>query len=159
MTDRINPYADIIDLPHHQSADRPHMSLYNRAAQFSPYAALVGFDGVIAETGRLTERRMELSDWEKADIDRMLARIGVMLDRGEHPVIEATVFVPDPRKEGGMYRVFTGKVKRISCEERLLRFYAGNGISNGEGVEIDSIQALRWVRKEGSEHFGSGEEM
>ena len=56
-----NPYADIIHLPHHKAVNRPHMSMYDRAAQFSPFAALSGFDGVIAETGRLTDRKIELS--------------------------------------------------------------------------------------------------
>ena len=163
MIDSRNPYGDIIDLPHHQSAKRPQMSLYNRAAQFSPYAALVGFDGVIAETARITDRRKILSDWEKAGIDRLLGRIGAMLGSGEHPLAEATVFVPDPRKEGGMYRVVTGKVKRISAGERLLRFYADNGVSNGESVEIDSLQALRLVLPEedgkDTDPFGSGEKL
>ena len=59
-----NPYADIIHLPHHKAPNRPHMSLYDRAAQFSPFAALTGFDGVIAETARLTDRKVELSDSE-----------------------------------------------------------------------------------------------
>lgn len=60
-----HPYADIIHLPHHKAANRPHMSMYDRAAQFSPFAALSGFDGVIAETGRLTDRKVELSESEK----------------------------------------------------------------------------------------------
>ena len=57
-----NPYADIIHLPHHKAVNRPHMSMYDRAAQFSPFAALSGFDGVIAETGRLTDRKIEFSE-------------------------------------------------------------------------------------------------
>ena len=60
-----NPYADIIHLPHHKAPNRPHTSMYDRAAQFSPFAALTGFEGVIAETGRLTDRKIELSESEK----------------------------------------------------------------------------------------------
>ena len=66
MTDKDFPYADILHLPHHRAAGRAHMSLYDRAAQFAPFAALTGFDGVIAETGRQTERRIELSESERA---------------------------------------------------------------------------------------------
>lgn len=75
MNNEKNPYADIMHLPHHQAANRPHMSLLNRAAQFSPYAALVGFDGVIAETGRLTDRKVELSESEKIMMDQKLTLI------------------------------------------------------------------------------------
>ena len=75
MNENKSPYADIIQLPHHQATNHPHMSMLNRAAQFSPYAALVGFDGVIAETGRLTDRKVELPENEKALIDRKLVLI------------------------------------------------------------------------------------
>ena len=55
-----NQYNDIINLPHHVSATRPRMSMSDRAAQFSPFAALTGYDAAIKETGRLTDRRIEL---------------------------------------------------------------------------------------------------
>ncbi len=45
-------YADIIDLPHHQSSTHPHMSLYDRAAQFAPFAALTGYDDMITQEAR-----------------------------------------------------------------------------------------------------------
>ena len=70
-----NPYADIIHLPHHKAPNRPHMSLYDRAAQFSPFAALTGFDSVIAETARLTDRKVELSESEKILLDQKLTLI------------------------------------------------------------------------------------
>ena len=43
-------YADIIGMPHWQSPKHPHMSLWDRAAQFAPFAALTGFEGVIGDT-------------------------------------------------------------------------------------------------------------
>jgi len=55
-------YVDIINLPHHVSAHRPHMSLENRAAQFAPFAALTGYGDSIEETARLNEERIELAD-------------------------------------------------------------------------------------------------
>ena len=57
-----NPYADILTLPHHKASNRPHMSIHDRAAQFSSFAALAGFDGVIAETDRMTNRKVELPE-------------------------------------------------------------------------------------------------
>ena len=51
-------YADIIGLPHHQSPTRPHMSLYDRAAQFAPFAALTGYDDMIVEEVRETDTRV-----------------------------------------------------------------------------------------------------
>ena len=82
MTDNDFPYADILHLPHHRAAGRAHMSLHDRAAQFAPFAALTGFDGVIAETGRQTERRVELSESERALLDRRLVRIIESLQQG-----------------------------------------------------------------------------
>ena len=67
-----NPYADIIDLPHHVSTRHPQMPMEKRAAQFSPFAAMVGHDAAIRETARLTEERLELSEDEKAIIDGKL---------------------------------------------------------------------------------------
>ena len=69
MPERKNPYADILAHPHHQAENRPHMSMHDRAAQFSPFAALTGFDGVIAETGRMTDRKIELSESQKLLLD------------------------------------------------------------------------------------------
>ncbi len=142
MKDDLEPYADMLDLPRPRNPARPRMSLYNRAAQFSPYAALVGFDGVIAETARLTEQRPELSDWEKALLDRKLGRIDELIRSGTHPLVRATLFEPDPRKEGGALRMIQAKVRRVNAPERLLQFYASNGLSPGETIRIDSLQDL-----------------
>ena len=109
MADERNPYADMLRLPHHQSARHPRMSLLNRAAQFSPYAALVGFDAVIAETGRLTDRKMELSETEKERIDRKLTLIDEAIHDGQHPEITIRYFVPDALKDGGAYEEYTGR--------------------------------------------------
>ena len=83
MAEQKHPYADILSLPHHKAFNRPQMSMYDRAAQFSPFAALTGFEGVIAETGRLTEQKAELSENEK-DYDRITVQetIKVLLKLG-----------------------------------------------------------------------------
>lgn len=68
----INPYDDIINLPHHTSASRPHMSAHDRAAQFSPFAALTGYGSAIAETARLTDARVELDEYTRADLNEKM---------------------------------------------------------------------------------------
>ena len=137
-----NPYEDIIHLPHHQSATRLHMSLYDRAAQFSPFAALTGFDGVIAETSRLTDQKIELSEYERALLDQKLSRIDDELRKGNHPEITVIYFVPDPLKAGGAYNEYTGHVRNIDAFERCIVFLAGNGRSAGRRIGIDDIWGM-----------------
>ena len=106
-------YDDIIDLPHPTSQNHPRMSLYDRAAQFSPFAALTGHSAAMAETGRLTDRRVELDEYEMARVDAELQRLQELLPGG--PTASITYFVPDERKNGGSYQTVTGEVKRIDA--------------------------------------------
>ena len=135
-----NPYADIIHLPHHKAPNRPHMSMYDRAAQFSPFAALTGFDGVIAETGRLTDRKIELSESEKILLDQKLTLIDDVIQDKHHPEITVVYFVPDYLKDGGEYEEYTGKVRHIDKVERTVVFLATNGRSAGKAIKIDEIK-------------------
>ena len=143
MADEKNPYGDILHLPHHQSATHPQMSMLNRAAQFSPYAALVGFDGVIAETGRLTDRKIELSETEKERIDQKLMLIDEAIREGQHPEITVRYFVPDPHKDGGSYQEYTGPVRNIDTIERTIVFLAENGRSKGKIIMIDDVLEIQ----------------
>ena len=138
-----NPYSDIIHLPHHKAAHRPHMSMYDRAAQFSPFAALSGFDGVIAETGRLTDRRIELSESERSLLDQKLTLIDDVIQDGYHPEITVEYFVADQRKDGGEYREYTGKVRQIDTVARTIVFLAKNGRSAGVKIAVDEIKAIQ----------------
>ena len=137
-----NPYADIIHLPHHKAANRPHMSLYDRAAQFSPFAALTGFDGVIAETARLTDRKVELSESEKILLDQKLTLIDDVIQDKHYPEISVVYFVPDYLKEGGEYEEYTGQVRKIDPIERTVVFLADNGRSAGKKVLIDDVMEI-----------------
>ena len=103
-------YYDIIDLPHHVSTQRPHMSMLNRAAQFSPFAALTGYEDSIREAARLTDARIELDECAKADLD---AKLQILQTSPEMPV-SITYFVPDVRKAGGAYVTAEGSVRRIN---------------------------------------------
>ena len=132
-----------IHLPHHQSATRLHMSLYDRAAQFSPFAALTGFDGVIAETSRLTDQKIELSEYERALLDQKLSRIDDELRKGNHPEITVIYFVPDPLKAGGAYEEYTGRVRSINAVEKCVVFLAENRRSAGKRIRIDGIAEIR----------------
>ena len=137
-----NPYADIIHLPHHKAKNRPHMSMYDRAAQFSPFAALTGFDGVIAETGRLTDRKIELSENEKVLLDQKLTLIDDVIHDNHHPEITLVYFVPDYLKEGGEYKKYTGKVRHIVTVNRTVVFRADNGRSAGMTIKINDIKDI-----------------
>ena len=85
-------YDDIIHLPHPDSPKHPRMSLYDRTAQFSPFAALTGHSAAIAETGRLTDQRTELDEYEMARVDAELQRLQELLPG--KPTVSITYFVP-----------------------------------------------------------------
>ena len=104
-------YDDIIALPHPEPRTHPRMSLHDRAAQFSPFAALTGHSAAIAETGRLTDSRITLDESEMARVDAALQRLQELLP--SRPTASITYFVPDDRKAGGSYQTITGEVKRI----------------------------------------------
>lgn len=101
-------YDDIINLPHPTSSRHPRMSMADRAAQFSPFAALVGHGAAIEETARLTDQKVELTEEEKTLLDEKLR---LLLETGGEGTF--TWFLPDERKDGGAYITATGKVKKI----------------------------------------------
>ena len=121
-----HPYADIIDMPHHVSKDRPHLSMHQRAAQFSPFAALVGYEDVIEETTRQTDTKRELDETEKAELDRKLSVIAAHLT--EKPIVVIEYFVPDKTKAGGEYVFKSGPVAKILQVQKKLVL--------GDGTEI-----------------------
>lgn len=127
----IRKYNDIIDLPHHTSSKRARMSISDRAAQFSPFAALNGYDTVIQETGRFTEEKIELDESSKSALNEKLLIIKKHLaDRLE---ITITYFQPDDRKAGGTYVSVTGYVKKIDEYERTVV------MANGTNIIIEQI--------------------
>ena len=134
-----NSYADILKLPHHKAANRPQMSMHDRAAQFSPFAALTGFDGVIAETRRRTDQKVELSEYQMTLLDQKLTLIDDAIQDGYHPVVTVVYFVPDTKKDGGSYQEYTGKVRQIDSVERKLVFLADNNRSASKEISIDDI--------------------
>ena len=111
-------YDDIIALPHPEPRTHPRMSLHDRAAQFSPFAALTGHSAAIAETGRLTASRITLDESEIARVDAALQRLRELLPQA--PAVSITYFVPDERKAGGSYQTITGTARRIDTVNGIL---------------------------------------
>lgn len=127
-------YDDIINLPHHVSNKHPHMAPIDRAAQFSPFAALTGHDEAIKETARLTDERMELDENRKELLDARLQLLREHL--GEKPTVTFTFFEPDERKSGGAYVTVTGSVKKIEEYENKII------LEEGAAIFIDDIYAV-----------------
>ena len=131
-------YEDIIQLPHPTSKKHPRMSMAERAAQFSPFAALTGFEAVIRETGRLTDQRVELGESDREELERRLNYLDAQEE--EHPLVKVTYFLPDGKREGGAYVTVQGTLKRIDSGEGVLL------LENGERVPIREIL---WVEMTG----------
>lgn len=127
-------YEDILYLPHHVSGTRRQMSMTDRAAQFSPFAALTGYDAAIRETARLTDSSVDLEGDEKALLDRRIQLLFRHLDR--EPRITVTYFVPDRRKSGGAYETVTGQVRKIDPLEQALF------LGDGTRIPFDRIRYL-----------------
>lgn len=130
-----NNYDDIIDLPHHVSATRPQMSMMDRAAQFSPFAALTGYDAAIKKTARLTDQKIDLDDYEKEEINDKIQLITEHL--GEDFEVVITYFQPDSRKAGGAYVDAVGIVKKIDEYDRVIILQDGKKIPIDDILDID----------------------
>ena len=135
----MGPYDDIINLPHHVSARHPQMPLKDRAAQFSPFAALTGYAGEVAEVAeaaRLTETKIELTEDQRAMLDERLCLLEDILP--ERPDVTFTYFVPDQRKQGGAYTTVTGKLKRLDRIEQNIILTNGIAIPVNDLLEVKS---------------------
>ena len=123
-------YDDIINLPRPVSQRHPRMPLADRAAQFSPFAALTGLDAALQETARLTDQRITLDEYEQAELDKTLQALREAAP--QHPAVEITYFQPDARKAGGQYVTSVGHVKRIAEYEQQLILTEGTSIPLAE---------------------------
>ena len=113
-------YEDIINLPHHISKKHPQMTMESRAAQFAPFAALVGYEDAVEETARLTTKRIELNEEEKNILDMKLQMLKEQMHVQIYPEISVMYFVPDLKKEGGKYTKISGTIKKIDEYKQLL---------------------------------------
>ena len=133
-------YDDVIYRQHPTSKKHPRMSRMNRAAQFVPFAALTGYEESIAETARLTDHRVELSEYEIEELNTKLNFIQEHIK--ERPEVTITYFQPDERKDGGKYLTATGRVRWIDEVNRVVVF------EDERIVGIDIITNLN-IKKEG----------
>ena len=159
-------YEDMLYLKRPVSRNHPPMDIMDRAAQFSPFAALTGYGDAVKETARQTERKQELDEYEKAALDEQLHELEAQMQGGKlsgaqtavaqsagsgvqsagglpaepQPQVTITYFVPDEHKEGGAYRTITGAVKKIDYYGR--RIILENGTQDGEVVPVDNIFKL-----------------
>lgn len=128
-------YDDIINLPHKISVTRPRMAAIDRAAQFSPFAALTGYDAAIKETARLTDERVELDEHMKGALSD---RLQIIADRiQEYPKIAITYFQPDEMKNGGTYVTNIGTAQRIDVYDRIIIMTGGTAIPIDEIIDVD----------------------
>ena len=134
-----NKYDDIINLPHHVSKTRPQMSMHDRAAQFSPFSALTGYDAAIKETGRRTEKRIEPDEDELQILNMKLKLLIDNID--EEPEVTFTYFKPDERKAGGAYLTASGTVKKIDDFERIIF------MENGTKIPMDDVLSIELPTK------------
>ena len=136
-------YEHLLTLPHHQSSKRKHMSMVERAAQFGAFRALTGYEDAITETGRLTDKKIELDEYQKKEIDLKIRYIAEHM--GDMPEISVTYFVPDSKKQGGAYTTHTGILQKINYYEKKIIF---NGDTEIFVNDILSIEGKIFDREE-----------
>lgn len=130
-------YDDIIDLPHPTSKKHPRMSRQNRAAQFSPFAALTGYDAAIRETARITEDRRELSEDAVVELNYKISLL--QQEQAGMKKIKVIYFRQDTTKDGGAYREEDGDFKRIKSSEGILE------LTNGIQIPLEDIFKIEIV--------------
>lgn len=127
-------YADIIEMEHPEPKTHPRMSAMDRAAQFAPFAALTGYDAMVAETSRLTDSQLELDEEQMLALNEALTEI--IEHAGEHPRVCITWFRKDARKSGGAYVETTGTVREVILAERCIV------LREGQRISLDNITAI-----------------
>lgn len=124
-------YDQIIDMPRHVSKRYARMDRLDRAAQFAPFAALTGYEEVIAETGRLTERRIVLDEDMKTILDSRLRQA-----LSTHRPVTITWFVADARKDGGRYMRVTSAIAKVDATRRTLTTESDTCIRLDDVIDI-----------------------
>jgi len=133
-------YDDIIELPHHVSDRHPQMPLSDRAAQFSPFAALTGYDAAVEETARWTEEKRELTEEQKLILSARLRELQGAIRSA--PAVTVLFFVPDARKAGGSYQTLQGRVKKIDEYSGLLELTDGTLIPFEDILGLEAEESI-----------------
>lgn len=135
----MSKYDDIINLERPRYIDLPPMSMHDRAAQFSPFAALVGYEDAVEETARLTDARREMLEDEIAELNRQLGELTERLP--ERPKIRVTYFIPDKKKDGGRYALKIGNARTIDQYKNAVVF------TDGEAVAIKDMYSVVFIEE------------
>ncbi len=137
-------YADIIDLPHHRSSKHPHMSLYDRSAQFAAYKALSGYEDMVAEESRQTDAMVGREDYELSLLNQKLALIAECIRKGQKPVLTFTVFIQDAVKAGGSYQEITDTVRKVDTADRRVILTSKTEMNGmNQSIDFDAIVGIK----------------
>lgn len=139
-------YEDIINFPHFEPKYHPRMDAYSRAAQFAPFKALIGYEDDIKETSILTDKKIEISEDKKKQMNENLFFLKENIK--EKWIVTLTYFVPDSKKEGGIYQEYEGIIKAINETNHTLIF------TSGKKIQFDDVYQIH-LKKEGLETFES----
>ena len=131
------PYDDIIDLPHPTSTRHPRMPMANRAAQFSPFAALTGYEDAVQETARQTVARPELTEEEKSHLNAELQALAEKIS--EHPTVSLTYFQPDERKAGGAFVTAEGAAKKLDRQTGMVI------LDDGRKIPVENLMSIQLI--------------
>ncbi len=129
-------YKKIIDLPHRESKTHEPMARSDRAAQFAPYSALSGYEDAVQETARLTDKRIELDEYEKERINTSLI---ALLSSPPDTRVSITYFRPDKRKNGGAYVTATGEIDKIDEIKKELTLIHGYRIKTDDIINVKIV--------------------
>ena len=133
-------YDDLLDLPHPVSQRHPHMSAHDRAAQFSPFAALTGHGAAMEETARLTDQKLEPSEIQLEELNANLSALQARMR--EKPAVQITYFMPDARKSGGEYLTVHARVRHIDESTQTLI------LTDDTRIPLDDILTLTLEKTE-----------
>ncbi|MGB3367001.1 MAG: hypothetical protein WBA54_05910 [Acidaminobacteraceae bacterium] len=131
---KLKAYEDIIHLPHHVSSRRAQMTLASRAAQFAPFAAVVGHQAATKEASRYTDQKKELGEVGKLVITDQLREIETTLPNKKD--VEIVYFKADKLKTGGKYITQVGRIKKLDLYIREIHMIDGTSIA------IDEIYSI-----------------
>ena len=136
-------YADIIHLPHWQSPTRTPMSAYERAAQFSSFNALEGYEDMVGEEARVVDIQEELTETEMEILNQKINLIADVIEDGHHPILTFTYFLNDSMKQGGSYVTMTERVRKIDAVGKKIQLFRTVGASKSYmELDMDKIKDI-----------------
>lgn len=134
----MNKYDDIINLPHYELKYHTRMSIDKRAGQFSPFAALTGYDDEIKETARLTSNKINIDDDSINKINEELNIINLNIK--DRPMVKVCYFVKDSKKDGGKYQEDIIIIKSIDFVYKYIKTIDNIKINLDDIIDIEIIR-------------------